>query len=224
MTRDDDEAPDPRHERRGVSAFALAVGGLAALLVVVLVAGGLTVARLRSVERGRAAAIRAEQARVEHLESLRAAATENERVTAPRAGVGEPVTIGGLTVRVVSVELAKARGAGAGDGRESLLIAVELSLRDGEKPLRYSSWRSRPGRPPLARDDLGNEYRTGAAQGGEDPASAPTLHGGGALTDTLVIDPPAESVKYLDLDLPGVGAGPDGTFRFRVPRAAWAKK
>jgi hypothetical protein len=149
-----------------------------------------------------------------------------------RAGVGEPVTIEGLTVQVVSAELGKAKLRGDGeladvveDQLVTLRVRIELSAGNASRKYAYSTWRS--ARSPAARDELENSYQP---QLGTIRSEVPdwligrTLSNGERATDTLAFQPPVESATRIDIDLPGENVGVSGTFRFRLPREAWAKK
>lgn len=148
-----------------------------------------------------------------------------------RPDVSEPVAIDGLTVRVVSVETGKAQVYTDGkqmlveDARVSLLIRIELRAGAGAKQYVYRTWRADAHR--LAVDDAGNASagRLGSFSA-EYPGyvSTASLSRDDKLADTLVFEPPAESAKYVDLSLPGKNAGVEGSFHFRIPREAWAKK
>jgi hypothetical protein len=216
----DDEVPDPRPVRAGspIRSSAVAVIGLALVLAV----GAGTAAYLRP--RAKTAESRAEAHPLPSARLMSNAANDDQR-----AGVREPVTIDGLTVKLLSVEVGRARvyrterrDAYVDDDQVSLLVRVELSAAG--RTYEYRTWRS-PASPPAA-DDLGYKYPARPVIAGTAPdwLRERSLSDGDTAVDTLAFRPPVGSAGRVDLDLPGRNAGVEGTFRFRVPRAAWEKK
>lgn len=231
MSREYDEAPDPRHRRP--SSTPLLLLGLLGAFAVVLLAAGVGYVLLRTRTRGQEVAVRAEEdaARAERqaVRPASAPAGDAPADATARAGVNEPVTLDGLTVRVVSVGVGKARVYAADhtmlveDKPVSMIVVIEV--RSAGRTHEYRTWRSTARR--FAIDDAGIAYsgRLGTFTA-EYPAfaSSRSLDPGEKLTDTLVFDQPVEEARYVDLDLPGMNADVAGAFRFRIPREAWAKK
>jgi hypothetical protein len=220
VTRSDDEPPDPRHERPASSVpVALLIGG-AVVGLVVLAGCGLVLFGL-NVRGGKAPP--PEPAVVEESKSVPA--------EPGRIGFGEPMTIDGLSVRVVSAGIGKARvHADNGtllveDKNNSLVVVIELAAANKGRRYEYRTWRA-PVRM-YATDDLDNVYagRLGAFSA-EYPGfvSSRSLSEGEKVTDTLPFETPDPDAKYVDLDLPGQNAGVDGFFRFRISREQWSKK
>ncbi len=91
----------------------------------------------------------------------------------------------------------------------------------------YQPWSNRrdsPSKhPPILTDDTGKSY----LQETFDPAPQKVegrgdhlfLTPGHQLRDVLVFPPPADSVKFLRLELPGSAFGKPGKFRFQIPRS-----
>jgi hypothetical protein len=224
----DDEAPDPRHARSSAISppviVALVGGGLFVLGAVLMTFGGGWVLFLGGG--------RDDEAR---RPEVAATATDDppgnpEPLQPPRAGVGEPRTVDGVTVRVLSARVAggrpeaAAKTGGVPDRDVApLLVVVEVSVERGKRE--YKTWRTAKG--VAAVDDLANTYaRRPAAPPGpaSDRVEPRTLSAGETLTDTLAFEPPVAEAGHVDLDLPGQDVGVDGTFRFRIPRSAWDKK
>ena len=161
-----------------------------------------------------------------------ASATRTEDPGKPaRASVGEPVTVDGLTVRVVSVEVGNAR-VYAADGTmlvedKQISLQVGIEVRAGGKGRTYDYWTWRGPGLRVAKDDAGRGY---GGRLGSFSADYPgfvshrSLGEGEQVTDTLVYDPPVGAAKYIELELPGKNVGVDEAFRLRIPREAWSKK
>lgn len=243
MPRHDDEPPDPRHSRSsGLSPVlvVLLAGGVLVAVLGVAAVGGLFAFRMRAAPP--AVPIAEEPTDAGEARPAAVAVGRGTVPLGPPAGgepdapravaLKEPVTIEGLTVRVVSVELGKARlyldekkDEFVEDDQVSLLVELELRVADKAKKYDYSTWRE-PSGSLTARDDLGNVYRSRLGLFTSQPpgwVGRKSLYDGDKIVDTMPFQPPVESAKYVDLDLPGKNASVAGTFRFRIPREAWAK-
>jgi hypothetical protein len=124
---------------------------------------------------------------------------------------------GGLRVRVLSAVVRPAYSTNA--SKESpLFLHVQLTLSNvtAEDLLAYAGWG--PGKTSaVLRDNRGREYKT----------QAPPTGGRGRLLviepqdsvgDTLLFDPPPDSVDYLRLELPAAAANGEGMLRFEIPK------
>jgi hypothetical protein len=250
MSRSRAATADPPLQRASISPAVL-IGRLAAGLLVAVVGAGLVFAFFYTRPKP---AEPSAQARVEK-DRVTTAAPEGPRATSVKdggpgstvqpvpkppgpvnsdatpAGMAAWVTIDGVSVRVVSVEIGKAQVYSSDktllveDKQVSMLVKLEVRAEGGGRTYQYRTWRSPASR--FATDDAGIAYpgRLGSFSAEYSAfASSRSFGEGDPVADTLVFDPPAEEAKFIDLKLPGNSAGVEGTFHFRIPREQWAKK
>lgn len=223
----DDEAPDPRHGRSGspLPLLLIVFGGLAVALVL---AAGAGLFFVRSAEARREKdLLRAEVARAEELARVEAEAKAAGEAT--RVNFDKPVTIDGVTVRVVSIEVGKPSDRAAGGAvREldltALLVGLEVKAGADAKSFDLVPWWMSRADERLASDEVGNDYaglRIPHLVGGSEPHP---VRPDETTRDLVAIESPVAEAQLIRLDLPGKNVGVNGTFRFRIPRAAWEKK
>jgi hypothetical protein len=125
---------------------------------------------------------------------------------------------GGLRVGVLSAVVQPVYSSKATKEQPVLLhVQLNLSNATAEQDIAYIGWGGGD-KAAVLRDDKGREYKA-------HPEASP---GGGrrflviepqdSIGETLLFDPPPESVEYLRLELPAAAANGEGVYRFQIPK------
>lgn len=142
----------------------------------------------------------------------------------PRAALGEPASIGWLTVTVDSATvrtptLVSGGQLATGDGKATV-IGLTVKVTDPTKRFDYSPWGHRLIDGAKLADNFGAvcrgvTYGFGMTVAGESGAKAITS--ADRLRDVLVFEKPVPAATHLDLDLPAPELGRGAVLRFRIP-------
>lgn len=157
--------------------------------------------------------------------------SEGSRATAGK----ESAKLGGVSVGITSATVGKAKWMELGTEAESkdavLLLQLTISTKDATKKIHYRTWRKvelfAQSQANLW-DNFGNRYKLlheGIFGHFRDAVETATVSADEPVSDLILFEKPLKTAEHLDLDLPGdaVGLKLTDVFRFRIPRAMWAK-
>lgn len=154
-----------------------------------------------------------------------------------RVGLEVPVTIEGVSVAVMLLEVAPTEytdtaGRDRVTGKNYVNIYVGITVED--KVVTYKPWQTATLNVAHMEDNFGNTYQT-INFGLDKPIGrkgTTSVRADKPVADLLVFDTPLDSAEYLDLDLPAENVGVRGksllddgpVFRFRLPLKKEAAK
>lgn len=141
-----------------------------------------------------------------------------------------PATLGDVELRVVGVRVGRVGVRDTFDGKIGQsaddLLAIEIEIRNhsGARKVEYRTWGkavSYADATATLSDGFGNTYA--ARSPGSSLATvvgaiaSASVYPGDSIRDVLIFDPPVGAAEYLNLDLPGVSVGQEGSVRFMIP-------
>jgi len=140
------------------------------------------------------------------------------------------LTRGDVSMKVTGVRLGNATRFGINGKQEVgpyLLIELRVNNRSETKKVDFKGWSNGLdflGPKCSLVDEHGNNYahmRTAVGETWDGPVSRETIAPRGMMTDLLIFEPPVDAAQELRLEIPAAPLGPDGWYRFKIPRQMW---